>query len=90
MRKIDLLFGVLIGVAACFLGTYIFIALFTDFGYLQGVNVMRAQGNFGKLVTLGAILNLIAFFILLKFNKDLMARGVILSLILLAIFTLVV
>lgn len=90
MRKIDLFFGVLIGIAACFLGTFIFIKAFTDYGFMEGINAMRAQDSFGKLVTLGAVLNLIAFFVLLKFNKDLMARGVILSLILLAIFTLVV
>ena len=90
MKKIDLLFGVLMGIAACFLGTFIFIKAFTDYGFMEGVNAMRAQDSFGKLVTLGAVLNLIVFFVLLKFNKDLMARGVILSLILLAIFTLVV
>lgn len=89
MRKIDLLIGVLIGIAACFLGVFIFIMTFTDYGFVEGINAMRAQDSFGKLVTLGAILNLIVFFVLLKFNKDLMARGVILSLILLAIFTLV-
>jgi hypothetical protein len=90
MRKLDLLYGVLIGIAACFLGTFVFIKTFTDYGFMEGVNAMRAQDSFGKLVTLGAILNLIVFFILLKFNKDLMARGVILSLILLAVFTLLV
>jgi hypothetical protein len=90
MKKTDLLLGVLIGIAACFLGTFIFIKAFTDYGFMEGVNAMRAQDSFGKLVTIGAILNLIVFFVLLKFNKDLMARGVILSLILLAIFTLVV
>lgn len=89
MRKIDLLIGVLIGIAACFLGVFIFIMAFTHYGFVEGINAMRAQDSFGKLVTLGAILNLIVFFVLLKFNKDLMARGVILSLILLAIFTLV-
>ena len=89
MRKIDLLLGVLMGIAACFLGVFIFIKTFTDYGFLEGVGAMRAKDSFGKLVTLGAILDLILFFVLLKFNKELMARGVILSLILLAIFTVV-
>lgn len=88
MRKIDLLYGTLIGFATCILGSYIFIAAFTEHPFLQGVQIMRMQGNLGKLLTLGAILSVVVFFILLKFNKDLMARGIILALIILSIFTI--
>jgi hypothetical protein len=42
----------------------------------------------GKVITLGAIIDLILFFILLKINKDLMARGVVLATIILAIITM--
>ena len=44
----------------------------------------------GKLLTLGALLNLLLFFALLKWNKELMARGVVLGSILLTILTLLV
>jgi hypothetical protein len=44
----------------------------------------------GKIITLGAIVNLVLFFILLKFNKELMARGVVLGMILLTVITLIV
>lgn len=90
MRKIDLLFGVLIGIASCAIGSYIFIAVFTKFSFTEGIYALRVQGNLGKLITLGAILNLIIFYVLLKFNKDLMARGVILATIILTIVTLFV
>ncbi|MFH6972138.1 hypothetical protein [Flavobacterium petrolei] len=49
---------------------------------------MKSQGNLGKIITLGCILTLIAFGILLKMNKELMARGVVLAVIALAILTL--
>ncbi len=90
MRKIDLLFGVLIGISAAMIGSIIFIESFTEFHFINGIQVMRAQGILGKVITLGAILNIIIFFILLKFNKDLMARGVILATIILTIITLFV
>ena len=49
---------------------------------------MKSQGNLGKIITLGSILTLIAFGILLKMNKEMMARGVVLAVIALAILTL--
>ncbi|MFT3795097.1 hypothetical protein [Flavobacterium sp.] len=90
MRKMDLLYGVIIGIACCFLGSFLFIVLFMGTGLREGFYALKYQDNLGKLITLGAVLNLIVFFVLLKYNKDLMARGVILSLILLSIFTLLI
>jgi hypothetical protein len=49
---------------------------------------MKAEGKLGKLITLGAMLDLVAFGVLLKMNKDLMARGVVLAVIIIAIFTI--
>ncbi|MES2812525.1 MAG: hypothetical protein V4670_08665 [Bacteroidota bacterium] len=90
MRKTDLLIGVLIGFISTFIGTYIFFEYFTDYHFLEGVKGMRSQGYLGKVITLGAIANLVAFFILLKINKELMARGVVLATIILTAITLLV
>ena len=49
---------------------------------------MRQAGMIGKVITLGSVPNLILFFILLKKNKDLMARGIILAMFILVIITL--
>lgn len=51
---------------------------------------MRFEGKLGKLITLGSILDLVAFAILLKFNKELMARGVVLAVIILTLVSLFV
>jgi len=90
MKKTDLLIGVLIGFTTAFLGMYFFLEFFTGFGFIEGLNGMKSRGHLGKIITLGAILNIIAFFILLKFDKEIMARGVVLATILLTIITLLV
>ncbi len=88
MNKTDLLKGVLIGILASVLGTFIFIQIFTGFDFITGIQSMKAEGKLGKLITLGSILDLIIFAVLLKLNKDLMARGVVLAVILITILTL--
>lgn len=88
MNKIDILIGFVIGLVACFLGIFLFITFFTDFDFISGIQSMKSDGKLGKLITLGAILDLVAFGILLKMNKEIMARGVVLAVICIAIFTL--
>ncbi|UFH46879.1 hypothetical protein LNP27_02255 [Flavobacterium galactosidilyticum] len=88
MNKKDLLLGFLIGFVSTLLGSYLFITFFTDFTFIAGIQILKSQGNLGKLITLGCILTLIAFGILLKMNKEIMARGVVLAVIVLAILTL--
>ena len=88
MKYKDLVFGVLIGFCTAILGIIIFLEVFTFYDPFNDVELLKQQGILGKVVTLGAILNIIVFFILLKKGKDVMARGVIFSLILLTIITL--
>lgn len=88
MNKLDLLTGFVIGLMAAFLGTFLYIVLIMHSDFLSGIQLIKSQGNLGKIVTLGSILDLIAFGILLKMNKELMARGVVLAVIVLTIITL--
>ncbi len=88
MNKIDLLIGFGIGIVASLLGCYLFITFFTDFDFITGIENMKSDGKLGKLITLGSILDLVAFGVLLKMNKEMMARGVVLSVIVIAIITL--
>jgi hypothetical protein len=88
MNKIELLIGFVIGILASLIGIYIFLAFFTDFDFMTGIQAMKSEGKIGKLITLGSILDLVAFGILLKMNKDSMARGVVLAVIIIAIITL--
>ena len=88
MNKIELLIGFVIGILASLIGCFLFISFFTDFDFVAGVQAMKSEGKIGKLITLGSILDLVAFGILLKMNKDIMARGVVLAVIMIAIITL--
>ncbi|QBN18904.1 hypothetical protein [Flavobacterium nackdongense] len=88
MNKKDILIGFVIGIIACVLGIFLFVTFFTDFDFMSGIQSMKSEGKLGKLITLGAILDLIAFGILLKMNKEMMARGVVLAVICIAIFTI--
>ncbi|WP_432672778.1 hypothetical protein [Flavobacterium sp. SM2513] len=88
MKKVDLFYGMLIGILAASLGIYLFVALFTEYEFIEGYSILKRQGQLGKLIALGSILNLFAFFFLLKINKELMARGVVLATLLLTVVTL--
>lgn len=88
MNKIDLLIGFIIGILATFLGMFLYLTLIAHTDFVSGIQSMKAEGHLGKLVTLGSILDLIAFGILLKRDKEIMARGVVLAVIMLTIVTL--
>ena len=88
MKKIDLLYGVLIGIVTAALGVYLYTEFVTDYTIEEGFYILKSQGQLGKLIALGAILNLGVFFLLLKLDKEMMARGVVCSTLLLTILTL--
>lgn len=87
-KKSHIFIGLIIGIILAYIGSYLYITLFTDFEYQQGINVIKSQNNIGKLISLSAIPNLIAFFILLKLQREMMARGIVLATIILALITL--
>jgi hypothetical protein len=88
MKKTDLLIGFLIGILAAFIGAFLFLRLFTELRTFADLQIAKEEGILGKVMTLGAILNLLLFFLLLKFKKELMARGIVLATIILAITTI--
>jgi len=88
MNKKDILIGFVIGIFTALLGSYLFIKFFTTFDISSGIQIIRHYGYLGKIITLGTFLDLAIFLILLKKNKELMARGVVLAVIVLAISTL--
>ncbi len=87
--KKDLIIGILLGIIGAIVGCFIFLEFFTNFGFIDGVTEMKKRGILNKVITLGAILNLIIFFILLQKNKDVMAKGVVLAMFIITIITLV-
>lgn len=90
MKSRELFIGAVMSLLLSVIGSYIFIQLFTGFDFVRGIAFYKMHGLLGKIITLGAVLNLVLFFVLLKWDKDLMARGVILGTIILTVITLLV
>ena len=88
MKKIDLFYGLIIGLITSLIGSYLFIIAFTPYSFIGGIQILKFEGELGKIITIGTILNIGMFFGLLKYKKETMAKGIILALIVLTIVTL--
>jgi hypothetical protein len=88
MKKIDLFYGLIIGLIISLIGSYLFIIAFTPYSFIGGIQILKFEGELGKIITIGTILNIGMFFGLLKYKKETMAKGIILALIVLTIVTL--
>ena len=91
MIKKEVLTGFVVGLIANSLGLIIAILIFGNGdGIETTIRLSIEQGFFSKLVSIGAVLNLIAFFLFIKLKRDYRARGVILATVLVAILTFLV
>ncbi|MEO5789738.1 MAG: hypothetical protein ACOH2D_14990 [Gelidibacter sp.] len=88
MIKKELFIGFLVGLIANAFGFIIAIFIFGNGERISDVfRQSLAQGFFNKLVSIGALLNLVAFFLFLKQKRDYRARGVIFATITVTIAT---
>lgn len=85
MHKKELIIGFVVGIIANIVGTLLYILLFSDFGIKDTFIAAIEQGHIGSLLALGAILNLIAFFLFLRIRRDNRAKGVLIATILTAL-----
>lgn len=90
MAKKDFFIGVILGIVLAFIGSFLFLKLFTSIEIDLALHYLKSNGNMGKVITLGALLNVGLVFLLFKKNKDMMAKGVIFSIFILTVFTLFV
>jgi predicted neutral ceramidase superfamily lipid hydrolase len=90
--KKGIFFGFFIGVISNIIGVFLcVIILFKEYqlsNILDIINNSIDNNNITKLISLGAIINLISFFILLKFNFNEKARGVLVATFVIAILTI--
>ena len=90
MIKREVFIGVFVGLIANALGLFLAIQFFGNGeGIETTINQSIAEGFFGKLISMGALLNLAAFFIFIKKKQDYRARGVLLITVLIAVLTFV-
>ena len=80
--------GFLVGIIANSIGTILYIVLFSELGIKETFQAAIQQGHVGSILALGAILNLIAFFLFLRLRRDNRAKGVLIATILTALMIL--
>ncbi len=87
MKK-EILIGFLVGLIANAIGLY-FAATLLGNGdnFMTVIKAAVTEDFLGKLVSLGAVLNLLAFFVFIKKKQDYRARGVLLATIFIAVGT---
>ena len=89
MKK-DVIIGFVIGIIATAFGLILAIQIFgksSDWG--EVIQQAISEGFLTKLMSIGALLNLGAFFLFLKKNQDQRAKGVLIATLLVFIATMV-
>ena len=88
MIKKELFIGFVVGLIANAVGFIIAIVIFGNGESItMAFKQSLAQGFFSKLISMGALLNLVAFFLFIKLKRDYRARGVIFATITVTIVT---
>lgn len=90
MIKKEILIGFLTGIAANLIGMLLYILIFSDLSISETLKE-SVKGDFiGTLITAGAILNFLPFFVFLKKEKTYRARGVLMASILAALIIAII
>lgn len=95
MDKIQIVKGISIGLIANTLGLLIVGTLMAKFsgrsdGILTVLEAAQSENFLGKLISLGAILNLICFFYFIRKKKDSNAAGVLIATVFIALVTFII
>jgi hypothetical protein len=88
MKK-EIIFGFLIGIFANITGVILYTYFFIKYELDSAIRIAIENGTIGNIIALGAILNLFAFFILIKKRQMLRAKGVLMATILAALLVLI-
>ena len=89
-KKKEILKGVFSAIISSFSGLILAILFLSENdSIIDSLKNSYYENFLGKLISLGAILNVLVFFVFIKKNQDQRAKGVLLFTIFLAIFTLI-
>ena len=91
MKNKEIVIGIVIGIIASAIGLSLSLLFFgTGDSIFNSLSIAIAQGVFTKLVSIGALLNLGAFFLFLNTNKESRAQGVLIATIIVALITIII
>ena len=92
MNKKEILLGIFSGFLANIVGTIFFVIIL--FQEIKISNILRILSNsmsdnfITKLISLGAVMNLMVFFVFLRYDYEERARGVLVATFIIAILTI--
>lgn len=84
MAGSKIFFGFLTGIICTIIGMIIYLS-FSELGISETISDSLEKDYFSKIISLGAILNFLPFFVFLKKNMLFQARGILLSTLVTAI-----
>ena len=89
MKK-NIFIGMLVGLIANGIGLILTATILGNGDdFTTVIKAAAEEGFLGKLISLGAVLNLLTFFIFIKRKEDYRARGVLLITVCIALFTFI-
>jgi len=87
----EIIIGLIIGIVTSIIGLTLSLLFFgTGESISDSLNIALAQGVFTKLVSIGALLNLGAFFLFINTDKESRAKGVLIATIIVALITIII
>lgn len=84
----QLTIGVFLGIILPIIGAYLYLILFTKWNLFSHFSIIQSGGILGKVITLGAVLNVASFLLFFNLKKDGIAKGILMASIVLTILTL--
>jgi len=88
MKK-EIFIGVLVGLLATATGFYLYVDFALKGTFEEALLVINEKKLYGKILSIAAIANLLAFFVFIKKKQDYRARGVLLATFLVAFLILI-
>ena len=79
------LYGLLVGLLAAFLGSFVIVTLFSEGGFGETITELYALQKLGGLISIGALVNLPMFFYFLRKNNLPFATGLVFASLLLVL-----
>ena len=91
MKNKNVIIGIVIGLVCSIVGLLLVLLFFGQGNSLSdSLHIALSQGVFTKLMSMGAILNLAAFFLFIQTDQDSRAKGVLIATVIVAITTLII
>jgi len=88
MKK-EIFIGFLVGLLATATGFYLYVDFALKGTFEEALLVIHEKKLYGKILSIAAIANLLAFFVFIKKKQDYRARGVLLATFLVAFLILI-